>query len=258
MRTADPSVALDAEQARAADAGAKSMFPINGHPLLDYVLSELADAGLMDVALVIAPDHDAIRAHYTRHHAPPSRVRLSFLVQEEARGTANALLAAEAWSSGEPLIVLNADNIYPSRALDDLAALDEPGLPVFEADDLIRTSNIPPERIAAFALIELDDNDSLTRIVEKPEPNPEPGTRNPEPRLVSMNCWRFDARIFDICRDTPLSPRGEYELPGAVALAIARGMRLRGVPSRGPVLDLSRRADAADLSKRLAGVVPRP
>ena len=29
-----------------------------------------------------------------------------------------------------------------------------------------------------------------------------------------MNCWRFDARIFDACRDVPRSARGEFELPG--------------------------------------------
>jgi glucose-1-phosphate thymidylyltransferase len=71
-----------------------------------------------------------------------------------------------------------------------------------------------------------------------------------------MNCWRFDARIFDACRDVPASARGELELPEAVGLAVARGMRIRALPARGPVLDLSRRADAADVERRLAGVVP--
>lgn len=71
-----------------------------------------------------------------------------------------------------------------------------------------------------------------------------------------MNCWRFDARIFDACRDVPKSARGEYELPEAVALAMARGVRFTAVPARGPVLDLSRRVDAADVARRLAGIVP--
>jgi glucose-1-phosphate thymidylyltransferase len=73
-----------------------------------------------------------------------------------------------------------------------------------------------------------------------------------------MNCWRFDARIFDACRDVPRSARGEHELPEAVGLAVRRGVRFRAVPAAGPVLDLSRRADAADVERRLAGVEPRP
>ena len=73
-----------------------------------------------------------------------------------------------------------------------------------------------------------------------------------------MNCWRFDRRIFDACRDVPRSARGEHELPEAVGLAVRRGVRFRAMPARGPVLDLSRRADAADVERRLAGMAPRP
>jgi glucose-1-phosphate thymidylyltransferase len=74
-----------------------------------------------------------------------------------------------------------------------------------------------------------------------------------------MNCWRFDSRIFEACRTVPPSSRGELELPAAVALAITEGgVRFRVLPATGPVLDLSRRADAADLSHRLAGTEPRP
>ena len=73
-----------------------------------------------------------------------------------------------------------------------------------------------------------------------------------------MNCWRFDARIFDACRDVPRSARGEFELPEAVALATRRGARFKAIPARGPVLDLSRRADTADVERRLAGLAPRP
>ena len=36
-------------------------------------------------------------------------------------------------------------------------------------------------------------------------------------------------------------------------LAVGRGVPFRAVPARGPVLDLSRRADAADVARRLAG-----
>jgi len=35
-------------------------------------------------------------------------------------------------------------------------------------------------------------------------------------------------------------------------------VRFRALPAGGPVLDLSRRADAADVERRLAGVEPRP
>jgi dTDP-glucose pyrophosphorylase len=70
-----------------------------------------------------------------------------------------------------------------------------------------------------------------------------------------MNCWRFDRRIFPMCRAVPISARGELELPAAVEHALAAGvMRFRAVPMDVPVLDLSRQIDIAGIAARLAGV----
>ena len=262
MRASDPAAPLSREQQQAADAGLKTMMPVNGRPFLDFVLSSLADAGLIRIALVVPPDHEVLRSHFRA--TPPSRVDVAFVVQPDPLGTANAVLAAEAWTSGEPFLALNADNLYPVEVLRDLAASHEPAFPAFDADDLIRTSNIPAERIRAFAVVTVDDDGYLAAIVEKPA-DLGPGGRSslpraadPKGRAISMNCWRFDARIFDACRDVPKSARGEFELPEAVGLAVARGARFRALPARGPVLDLSRRADAADVARRLAGTLPCP
>ena len=251
MREPDAAARLSEGQRRAADAGIKTMIPVHGRPFLDYVLSTLADAGLTEAALIVAPDHDAVREHYRA--CPAGRVALTFLVQAEPRGTADAVLAAEPWTNGNPFLVMNADNLYPVPALRALAALDEPGLPGFDRDDLVRTSNIPAERILAFAFVDVDDEGYLTGIVEKPGDRPRENDQ-----LVSMNLWHFDARIFDACREVPLSARGELELPEAVGLAARRGVRFKTIHARGPVLDLSRRADAAAVERRLAGLAPRP
>lgn len=252
MREPDAAAALTAEQQRAADAGLKPMMPVNGHPFLAYLLSHLADAGVRDVALVVAPDHDVLREHFAS--ALPHRIRIAFVVQPEARGTADAVIAAQQWIGSDPFLVMNADNVYPTGALRDLVALGGPGMAAFDPDDLIASSNIPADRIRAFAIVEVDDDGYVQSIVEKPRD----GDSAPRHGAISMNLWRFDARIFEACRDVPKSARGEYELPEAVALAIRRGMRITAVAARGPVLDLSRRADATDVATRLAGVTPWP
>lgn len=254
MRAPDEGAQLDDAQRRAADAGIKTMMPVHGRPFLDYLLGALADAGLTDVGLVVAPDHQAIAEHYRVHS--PARVVLSYVVQAEPLGTANAILAAETWTDESPFLAMNADNLYPVAALRALASLDEPGLCGFERGDLLRSSNIPAERLLAFALVDVDSAGYLTRIIEKPShESADAGVQAP---LISMNLWRFDARIFSACRDVPRSPRGEFELPEAVGLATERGIRFKAVAARGPVLDLSKRADAADVERRLDGQVPRP
>jgi dTDP-glucose pyrophosphorylase len=251
MRAADPDVDLTAEQHRVASTGLKPMIPVHGRPFMDYILSGLADAGLTEVALVVAPDHEAVRRYYVRE-APPSRMAVSFVVQPEALGTANALLAAEAWIAGHDFLVLNADNLYPTPALTGLVRLGEPGLLAFDRDDLVRSSNIPIDRLQAFAFVDVDAAGYLTAIVEKPSQG------RPDHPLISMNAWRFDARIFQPCRDVPRSARGEFELPEAVGVAVDRGIKLRALPAKGPVLDLSRRADARSVADHLRPVTPHP
>lgn len=251
MRRADPGAALDPAQKALADAGMKALIPVgSGRPFLDFVLDTLANAGLTRICLVVAPDHELLRRRY-REELSLERITIDFAVQAEPRGTADAVLAAEAWTAGEPFVVLNSDNDYPVSALRALASLDTPGVIAFGREGLLSTGQIPAERIAAFALLDLD-GDRLVRIVEKPDAATVaamgPGAR------VSMNCWRFDARMFDACRRVPLSPRGEYELPQAVQLALREGLfDVTAVLSDEPVLDLSRRADVSVVARLLEG-----
>ena len=72
---------------------------------------------------------------------------------------------------------------------------------------------------------------------------------------ISMNVWRFDEQIFEACRDLKPSPRGELELPNAVQRGIREmGLRIRAIPLRAPVLDLSSRADVQFVTHSLADV----
>jgi dTDP-glucose pyrophosphorylase len=262
MMQVGPSTALGAsevlltpEQAAAAAAGAKGLMPIGTRPFLDYVLSALADAGITSICFVVAPDHSAIRSYYDGA-GRPSRLAIDYAVQPVADGTARAVQSARAYAGREPFLVLNSDNLYPESVLRVLASQAGQALPAYPIDSLVHDSGFPRERVAGFAAIEVDDRGHLTRIVEKP--GSEYYDRMGYRALISMNVWRFDERIFEACRDVPLSPRGEYELPEAVGLAVTRGEIFQTFQAWGAVLDLSRRSDVALVNARLAGVEPHP
>jgi len=258
MRRDDDGAILTDRQQRAAAAGAKGMMPM-GHgttrPFLDYVLSGLADAGCTSVCFVVAPDHAAIRDYYDGP-GRPSRLAIDYAVQPIANGTARAVQCAQDYSGRDPFLVLNSDNLYSASVLRDLIRLDGPGLPAYDRETLVRDSGFPAERVNGFAAIEIDRDGYLTRIVEKPGSSyfDAAGPR----AWISMNVWRFDARIFEACHDVPVSSRGEYELPEAVGLAVSRGGRFRAFLARGAVLDLSRQSDVALVNERLAGIEVRP
>jgi dTDP-glucose pyrophosphorylase len=248
MRRHDHAIPLDEPQAQAAALGLKGMIPDSrGRPFLDHVLSALADAGIADVCLVVGPQHDMIREHYQLQ--PARRLRVAFAEQEAPRGTADALLAAEAWIAGRDFLVLNADNLYPFAAINALVTLGAPGVAAFERGALVRESNIEPERVAAFAILSIRADGTLDAIVEKPTGSQLAIAGAAD--WISMNIWRFSATIFPACRDVKPSSRGELELPLAVALALDRGLVLRVVRVAAGVLDLSSRADVLGISHTL-------
>jgi glucose-1-phosphate thymidylyltransferase len=245
---------LTPEQRRAADAGQKVLMPMAvgadpGRPFLDHVFDALVEAGFGEVVLVVAPDHGVLRDRYTGR-SPATTLAVTFAVQTFPLGTADAVRAATVALAGRDFIVVNGDNLYPVAALMALRELDGPACAAFERDDLVATGNIPADRIASFAVLDVSSDGRLLDVHEKPSADAV-AAAGPK-AAVSMNCWRFDSRIFEACANVPRSPRGEFELTAAVRLAVERGVVFRVVPQRGPVLDLSRREDVPAVAARLA------
>lgn len=248
MRKESEGAELTEEQARAADSGVKAMISID-RPFLDYVISALADAGFDDICLVIGPEHDMIRDYYDE--VPKSRVRISYAIQEEPLGTANAVLAAEEFAGEDRILVLNSDNYYPIDSYRALREAEHSALIGFDRDALFEESNIASDRIAAFALATADEDGALVDIIEKP--TPEQMKELGEDAALSMNLWLYSPAIFEASRKIPKSPRGEYELVDAVRQAMQDGEPFDVVPFAGGVLDMSNRDDIASVAEALRG-----
>jgi dTDP-glucose pyrophosphorylase len=252
MRKAEvEDTGLSIVQQQAASGGAKAMMPIRDahdreRPFLDWILSGLADAGIDDVILVVAPDHAVLRGYF-EGVGRPRRVRVRFAVQEEPIGTANAVLAAEAMVPPR-FLVMNGDNLYPTDAISRLREGIGVECIAFDGRALVERGNIPPQRLRAFARLDVR-NDGLLRGLEE-KPSEADIDRLDWP--VSMNLWAFDASIFAACRSVPRSRRGEYELPEAVDHGVRSGtLRVRALPVAAPVWDLSARGDVSTIARVL-------
>lgn len=250
MRADLGGASLDPGQATAAQTGVKAMIPM-GRPFLDYVLGSLADAGFTKICLVIGPEHSQIRDHYERNVAL-SRLTVEFAEQAQPLGTADAVLAAEAFADGDTFAVLNSDNYYGATVLSELRRLRQPAVVGFARSGLIELGNVPPDRVTRFGALDIGADGFLRRILARPD---ESMVASGEEIYGSMNCWLFDGGIFRACREVALSPRGELELPRAVQLAIdSHGLRMKVIRVRASVLDLSNRADIAGVQERLRDV----
>ncbi len=243
MRVEDAAVSLDPEQEAAASAGLKTLVPIaDGKTLLDFIFENLIASGFTKICMVIGEEHDVIR-----NFCGSKPYDISFAIQKEPLGTADAVLAAEEFAGDDLFLVINSDNLYPVESLRRLREAGVQGLVAFDHGSRVEHSNIPEERISKFADVVIGVDGSLKEIVEKPEHPREDG-------FVSMNTWLFSPRIFEACRAIGPSPRGEYEITAAVAFAIDQlGERFNTVRSYEGVLDLSSRADIGAVAGFLKG-----
>lgn len=242
MRAEVAGLDLSTEQNSIASAGIKALIPFaNGKTLLEMITEKLSAAGFSDICLVIGPEHGVIR-----EFCFSKGLAVRFAIQTEPLGTADAVLAADRFTETEErFLVINSDNLYPLESLRRLREANRPAMLAFEREALIEKSNIPAERIAKFATVDIDDGGSLRRIVEKPE-------SVELCSFVSMNAWLFSPSIFDACRAIGPSERGEYEITTAVQYAIDElGEEFVAVKTNEGVLDLSSRADIESVSRSL-------
>jgi dTDP-glucose pyrophosphorylase len=239
MRAVDENSKLDSEQAKIAELGIKALIPIaDKKTFLDFVLENLRSAGFTDICLIIGDEHEILK-DFCRKNG------LHFAIQEKPLGTANAVLSAEKFVNGELFLMVNADNLYQVKDLHLLQKLDSAGLIAFDKQSLILKSNITEEKINKFAVLSFDENNVLTKIIEKPD-------STGKHALISMNAWIFSPKIFEACRNVKLSKRGEFELSDAVNFAIEKsGEKFSAIYSNKGVLDLSSRADIEKVIKKL-------
>ena len=243
LRAENSEAALADDQLEVARAGVKALMPVvRGKTMLDFILERLACAGFSSFCLVIGDEHQAIRDFCQRFD-----LNITFAVQKEALGTADAVLSAREFCGDGNFLVVNSDNLYPQDDLTALRQYGKPALIAYSKKHLIEKSNISEEKINKFATIDFNPDGTLAKITEKPEAS------DAEAR-ISMNAWVFSPKIFSACGMIGKSVRGEYELSSAVQYSIDHlGEKFAAINSNEGVLDLSSRADIAALREKLLG-----
>ena len=194
----------------------KPLVRVAGRPVLDYILGDLAAAGVAEVVFIVGHLQEAIRAHVARRHPD---LTAHFVVQEVQDGTAGAVALAEPWADGE-LLVLFADTLFEvdlglARTLPD----DKAG--VIWAKEV--------EDYQRYGVIVTDSGGHMTRIVEKP--------REPVSRLANIGLYhvRDHELFFEGIRHTLASPpaaTGEFHLTDAFQYMVDAGARLVTAPVR--------------------------
>jgi glucose-1-phosphate thymidylyltransferase len=205
---------------------AKQLVPVANKPVLFYGIQAMADAGISEVGIIIAPETgDEIRL--AAGDGSQFGVNLTYIVQDEPAGLAHAVLTAEPFLGDSAFVMYLGDNLLQG-GIQDLVAAFRAGTP----DALILLTQVPdPEQ---YGVAELE-NGVVIRLVEKP---PEPKTD-----LALVGVYMFTAGIHAAARAIKPSGRGELEITDAIQHLVDQGLRVEPHIVRGWWKDTGRLED---------------
>jgi glucose-1-phosphate thymidylyltransferase len=92
--------------------GAKELVSVAGRALVEHALADLAASGIAEALIVTSPRKPMLAAMLGSR---AQGVALSYVVQEEPRGLADALSLAEEFVAGEPFLCWLPDNLWSGR-----------------------------------------------------------------------------------------------------------------------------------------------
>src|SRR5438445_11594179 len=99
---------------------AKQLVPVANKPVLFYGIEAMAQAGIEQVGIIIAPETgDEIRA--AAGDGSRFGIQLSYIVQDEPLGLAHAVLTAETFLRDAPFVMYLGDNLLQG-GIEDLVA----------------------------------------------------------------------------------------------------------------------------------------
>jgi len=189
---------------------AKQLVPVANKPVLFYGLEAMADAGIREVGVIVAPETgDEIRE--TAGDGKRFGLEITYIDQAQPLGLAHAVLTAESFLGDSPFVMYLGDNLLRNgiTALVDTFRSDAP-------DALILLTPVPdPEN---YGVAQLNADGGVARLMEKPP--------QPESDLALVGVYMFNSSVFEAAKAIRPSGRGELEITDAIQWLVDSGRRI--------------------------------
>lgn len=190
-------------------AVSKQLMPVYDKPMVYYSLTTLMLAGIREV-LVISTPEDTPLFERLLGDGRQWGLRLSYAVQPQPEGLAQAFLIGESFLSGSPVCLVLGDNIFYGHGLSESlqsAARLEDGACIFGY--LIRDP-------ARYGVLSFGPDGRVNEILEKPS--------KPPSHYVVPGIYFYDKTVVNRAKSLTPSARGELEITDLNRLYLSEGL----------------------------------
>ncbi len=200
----------------------KHMIPVAGKPLLEHSITELKDAGVTDILLVVGYKKEVLM-EYFKNGKQKWGVNIEFIQQDFSKGKGTGIAASFArdFARQDPFLLIYGDLQYDATTIKELIT----EFKKHDPDALLTLLEVPDPSL--YGVVEQDEQGYATRIVEKPKPGDSPS------RMTNAGIYIFKPVIFSAIDKTGLSPRGEIELTDSMQILINEKRRVKGHDIKG-------------------------